>query len=155
LTTLVDTGLLIALLNRTDQHHRWAVDHVLEARERQKRLAIPSAVVGEAYTRVRYDRAVSPRRDARPALRVFALTGQAQDVFEVRALPSEHHRRAGELLYRYRDHPLSYIDAIVFLSVDDDPRIDRVLTVDRADFTAYQFSRPVVVEAPGDGSRAG
>jgi hypothetical protein len=105
-------------------------------------------VVGEAYTKLRYDRRITPRNDARAALGVFGLTGAGQGVFELRPTPLDCHHRVVDLLGRYSDQSFSYIDALSFLLVDDDPRIDRVLTVDGKDFTAYRFMRHILVELP-------
>jgi predicted nucleic acid-binding protein len=111
-------------------------------------LVVPTVVVGEAYTKLRYDRRVSPRNEAGPALNVFGLTSEAQNVFEVRAAGMEQHTRATQILTRYRGHSFSYVDAMVFVAADDDPRIDRVLTVDQRDFAAYRFAQQVVIDRP-------
>jgi hypothetical protein len=109
---------------------------------------VPEVVAGEAYTKLRYDRRVSGRRDARPALTVFGLLAADSELFEVRGMPGESHRRSAHLLARYVDQTFSWVDAVVLLSADDDSRVDRVWTVDST-LGAYRFSHQVLVSSPG------
>jgi len=140
---------LIAALNRGDRHHRWAVN-VLEAQRKLRApIVVPEVVAGEAYTKLRYDRRVSGRRDARPALAVFALLAANSELFEIRSMPSESHRRSVELLAQYVDQTFSWVDAIVLLSADDDRGVESLWTVDST-LTAYRFSHQVVVSSPGN-----
>ena len=105
---------------------------------------LPEAVIGEGFTKLRYDKRVSGRRDARPALAIFALVAAAPDLFEVRGGPVGGHRRAQALLARYADQAFSYVDALVLLVADDDERADEVLTVD-GPLATYGFSHSVRV----------
>ena len=140
---------MIAALNRGDRHHRWAVN-VLEAQRKLRApIVVPEVVAGEAYTKLRYDRRVSGRRDARPALAVFALLAANSELFEIRSTPSESHRRSVELLAQYVDQTFSWVDAIVLLSADDDRGVESLWTVDST-LTAYRFSHQVVVSSPGN-----
>jgi len=124
------------------------VAQVLAARKGRGRLVVPDFVAGEAFTKLRYDRRVSPRRDASIALTVFAMAASSPDLFEVRPAGDDHHDRAVELLGGYRDQGFSYVDALCFLTVDDDRSINRVLTVDGHDFSTYHFSHRVEVVTP-------
>lgn len=108
---------------------------------------VPEVAAGEAFTKLRYDRRVSGRRDARPALTVFGLIAADSDLFEIRGLPNESHRRSVELLARYVDQTFSWVDAIVLLSADDDRRVERLWTVDST-LAAYRFSHHVAVATP-------
>jgi hypothetical protein len=139
---------LIAALNRNDRHHRWAANVIAAQRKLRAPLVVPEVVAGEAYTKLRYDRRVSGRRDARPALTVFGLLAADLELFEVRGMPSESHRRSVDLLARYVDQTFSWVDAIVLLSADDDSRVERVWTVDST-LGAYRFSHQVLVSSPG------
>jgi len=47
------------------------------------KIAVPDVVVGEAFTKLRYDRRISPRKDASVALSVFQLVDESPDLFEV------------------------------------------------------------------------
>jgi hypothetical protein len=139
---------LIAALNRNDRHHRWAVNVIAAQRKLRAPIVVPEVVAGEAYTKLRYDRRVSGRRDARPALTVFGLLAADLELFEVRGMPSESHRRSVDLLARYVDQTFSWVDAIVLLSSDDDSRVERVWTVDST-LGAYRFSHQLLVSSPG------
>ena len=110
---------------------------------------VPEVVAGEAYTRLRYDRRVSGRRDARPALTVFGLLAADSELFEIRGRPDESHRHSVDLLARYVDQAFSWVDAIVMLSADDDIRVERIWTVDST-LGAYRFSHHVAVSTPGE-----
>jgi hypothetical protein len=111
-------------------------------------IEVLEVVAGEAYTKLRYDRRVSGRRDARPALTVFGLLGTDSELFEIRGMPSESHRRSIDLLARHVDQTFSWVDAIVLLSVDDDHHLERLWTVDST-LGAYRFSHQVLVSSPG------
>jgi predicted nucleic acid-binding protein len=140
---------LIAFLNRGDRHHRWAVNVIESQRKLRVPIVVPEAVAGEAYTKLRYDRRVSGRRDARPALTVFGLLATDSELFEIRSMPSESHRRSVELLARYVDQTFSWVDAIVLLSADDDRRVQHLWTVDST-LSAYRFSHRVAVSSSGN-----
>ncbi len=140
---------MIAALNRGDRHHRWAVSVIEAQRKLRAPIVVPEVVAGEAFTKLRYDHRVSGRRDARPALTVFGLLAADPELFEIRGMPSESHRRSIELLARYVDQSFSWVDAIVLLSADDDHRVDRLWTVDST-LGAYRFSHQVVISSPGN-----
>ena len=109
---------------------------------------VPEVVVGEAFTKLRYDRRVSPRKDASVALTILKLVDGTPDLFEVRPAAGGTHRRARDILTQYIDQSFSYVDAVVFLGVDDDPTVDQILTVDGRDFSIYRFAHPVQVIVP-------
>jgi hypothetical protein len=138
---------LIAALNRGDRHHRWAIDVIESQRNLGAPIVVLEVVAGEAYTKLRYDRRVSGRRDARPALTVFGLLGADSELFEIRGMPSESHRRSIDLLARYVDQTFSWVDAIVLLSADDDRQVERLWTVDST-LGTYHFSHQVVASIP-------
>ena len=104
-------------------------------------------MAGEAFAKLRYDRRISGRGDARPALTVFGLLGVGSTVFEVRGMPDDSLRRSVALLAKYVDQSFSWVDAIVLLSADDDRRVERLWTVDSS-LAAYRFSHGVVVSTP-------
>lgn len=113
---------------------------------------VPVAVLGEVYTKLRYDRRVSPRRDALIALGVFGMVEDNPTLFELRTSEPEHHGKAVAVLRQYQDQSFSYVDAVTFIMVDDDASVARVLTVDGGDFRTYQFAHHVEVVTPGEGS---
>ena len=148
LAVLADSGLLIAAVNRGDRHHAWATRHIVAARQQQVRIAVPDIVVGEAFTKLRYDRRVSPRKDASVALTVFRMVEDNSGLFELRPTGTASYRRARTILAQYVDQSFSYVDAVAFTVVDADPEIRQVLTVDRRDFSTYRFAHAVEVIVP-------
>lgn len=148
MTSVADSGLLIGAVNRDDRHHRWAAQHILAAREIHLPILVPEAVVGEAYTKLRYDRRVSPRGDGRAAMTVFGLVHESRDAFTVIPAPAGAHLGARALLSKYSDQDFSYVDALVFLTVDAREDVREVLTVDGLHFRTYEFSQPVTVVTP-------
>ena len=108
---------------------------------------VPEVVAGETYTKLRYDRRISGRSDARTALSVFGLIAASHGLFEVREIPQLSYRRSIELLAKYVDQAFSWVDAIVLLTADDDRRVNRLLTVD-ASLALYRFSHDVAVSIP-------
>ena len=110
---------------------------------------VPEVVAGEAFTKLRYDRRISSRGDARTALTVFGLLEAGQDLFEIRGMPNNSLGRAVALLARYVDQSFSWVDAIVLLSADDDRRVERLWTVDTT-LAAYRFSHDVAVATPSN-----
>jgi len=91
---------------------------------------VPEVVAAEAFTKLRHDRSVSGRRDARPALAVFSLLTANPEVFEVRGMPGGSRFLAVEVLANYVDQNFSWVDAVVLLSADDDRRVQELWTVD-------------------------
>lgn len=140
---------MIAFLNRGDRHHRWAVNVIETHRKRRTRIVVPEVVAGEAFTKLRYDRRVSGRRDARSALTVFGLLAADSELFEIRAMPDESYRRSVELLAKYVDQAFSWVDAVVLVCADGDPKVSNLWTVDSS-LSAYRFSHQVVVSSPGN-----
>ena len=109
---------------------------------------MPDLAAGEAFTKLRYDKRVSPRRDARTALQVFAMIAGNPAAFATLATPRAAHRGATEILARYGDHAFSYVDAVIFHIVESDTAITRILTVDGADFRSFDFGHAVEVVTP-------
>ena len=124
------------------------MQHLAAALDTHQPILIPHPVAGEAFTKLRYDKRVSPRRDAGVALTVFAMISANPDVFRTVAVPASAHDRATRILADYRDHGFSYVDAVVFHIADHDSQISRVLTVDGADFRSYRFSHDVAIVTP-------
>lgn len=71
------------------------------------------------------------------------------DVFGAIAVADTAHDEARRILAQYRDHCLSYVDAVIFHVVDVTPSVSRILTVDGADFRSYRFAHRVDVVTPG------
>ncbi len=121
--TLADTGPLVALFNRRDQHHAWAV-------ERFKELRPPLFSCEAALAEAHYLLAgVDGGREKLLELlhrKVLQLDFTLQDeIAGVRAL-----------LARYRDVPMDLADACLVRSTELNPQ-SRVWTVD-TDFGIYR-----------------
>jgi len=56
--------------------------------------------------------------------------------------------KARAVLAQYGDQSFSFVDAVIFAIVDDDPGIRKILTVDGRDFSIYRFAHAVEVVAP-------
>ena len=111
-------------------------------------IAVPDIVVGEAFTKLRYDRRVSPRKHASIALTIFRLVDDNAGLFDLRPTGDGTYRQARDILGQYADQSFSYVDAVVFTLVDADPAIRQVLTVDGRDFSIYRFAHAVEVILP-------
>jgi hypothetical protein len=120
---------------------------IADKRSQRLRIVVPEVVAGEAFTKLRYDRRVSGRRDARAALSVFGLLAADSELFELRGMPDESYRRSGELLATYVDQDFSCVDAIVLLCADDDRQVDGLLTVDSS-LAVYRFSHQISLSSP-------
>ena len=68
---------------------------------------MPEVVAGETYTKLRYDRRISARRDARTALALFGFLAATPNLFDVRERPHLSYRRSIELLAKYVDQAFS------------------------------------------------
>ena len=58
------------------------------------------------------------------------------------------YQKARDILAQYLDQSFSYVDAVVFTVVDDDPAIRQILTVDGRDFSIYRFAHRVEIVVP-------
>jgi predicted nucleic acid-binding protein len=120
----------------------------MQARQSLAPLLVPTPVAGEAYTKLRYDKRVSSRRDAGVALAVFKMIDASPDAFRLVEPPPGMHADAVRVLTRYSDQRFSYVDALIFAMVDGDATVGSVLTVDGRDFSTYQFTHPINVITP-------
>lgn len=135
ITAICDTGPLVALLNRNDPYHSWAVEVMRHARPP---MLVCEAVLTEAACFLRED-----RLDPDP---LFAMMerGALQAPFQL----EQHWPRVRTLMKRYRQMDLA--DACVVVMSELFPR-SMVLTVDRRDFTVYRRTdrRVIPFVAPG------
>jgi predicted nucleic acid-binding protein len=137
MTTIVDTGPLVALLNRNDRHHAWARD-VLD------RLDAPvvtcEAVLSEACFLLRH------LRGGQEAV----LELVARDVVRLQLHLAEELDAIRALMRRYADVPMSLADACVVRLSEVEAR-SVVVTLD-TDFRLYRRHRRQVipVEMPPD-----
>ena len=124
---LVDAGPLVALLDRSDQHHRACV-------EASRSIRGPLVSVWPAVAEAMYLLGVSAEAQD-------ALWGMLEAQTIVLAeLGLADVPRMRELMRKYRDRPMDLADAALVRIAERD-RIRTVFTVDRGDFEIYRPSR--------------
>ena len=121
--TLIDTGPLVALLTRDDQHHAWAVDAFKQASA--EGIATCEAVVSEAsFLLSRWPEAVDHifRRLSDATLRLLPMDAESSAVHA--------------LMKKYRNVPASYADACL-IRLSELHGTAMVMTTD-TDFRVYR-----------------
>jgi len=120
---IVDTGPLVAFLDRAEQYHRWVVEQVEEL---EPPLLVCEPVLAEAmHLLARFSR-------GQDALLGLLETGALKIAFRI----EEHILALRKLHQKYRDRPMSLADACVVLMTEIYER-HAVLTLD-SDFTVYR-----------------
>ncbi|NDL60701.1 PIN domain-containing protein [Phytoactinopolyspora mesophila] len=131
---VVDTGVLVALLDADDQHHQRCRDWYIEA---QGPLIVPTPVMVETCYFVERDS--SPELEAN-FLRSFDDGGSAspeeQPFFLAQIEPADRKRMA-ELIEQYADFPLGAVDASV-IAVAERLNVAEVATIDHRHFTVVR-----------------
>jgi predicted nucleic acid-binding protein len=124
---LVDAGPLVALLDRSDQHHRECV-------EASRAIRGPLVSVWPAVTEAMYLLGVSA--DAQDALWDMLET----QVVVLATLDFADVPRMRELMRKYRDRPMDLADAAL-VRIAEREKVRTVFTIDRRDFEVYRPSR--------------
>jgi predicted nucleic acid-binding protein len=132
---VVDTGPLVAFLDRAERHHRWVG-------ERIKQIAPPLLVCEPVLTEAMFLLGPYPR--AQEALFELLKNGALHLAFEI----DQHIEPLQRLLQKYHDVPMSLADACVVRMSEIHER-HAVLTLD-ADFSVYRKHGrvPLVLIAP-------
>jgi uncharacterized protein len=120
---IVDTGPLVAFLDRAEQHHSWVIEQIDEL---QAPLLVCEPVLAEAMHLL----AKFPR--GQDTLFGLLENGAVRIVFRV----DEHIRALRMLHHKYRDRPMSLADACVVRMAEIHDQY-AVLTLD-SDFTVYR-----------------
>jgi predicted nucleic acid-binding protein len=122
---LIDTGAILALLDRTDRWHRVCVDAF-------QRLRLPLLTSEAVLTELFH--LVGARRKAVEAAWKFVRSGALQlGAIEHSEIPQLH-----ALMSRYADRPMAFADAtLVHLAKRES--LPTVFTVDHADFDTYRI----------------
>jgi predicted nucleic acid-binding protein len=123
-SVLVDAGPLVALIDRSDPHHR-------DCRETLAGIADPLGTVWPAFTEAMYLLRISAQ--AQRALWEMLGVGGIRLV----ELGIDDCPRMRELMWKYRDLPMDLADAAL-VRVAERERIRRVFTIDRRDFEVYR-----------------
>ena len=120
---IVDTGPLVAFLDRAEQHHRWVTEQVEEV---DTPLLVCEPVLAEAiYLLARFPK-------AQDALFGLLENGALMIAFRI----EEHVPALRRLHQKYRDRPMSLADACIVRMTEIYER-HAVLTLD-SDFTVYR-----------------
>ena len=123
---LVDTGAIVALINRDDRFHARAAAWFLNFRGR---MLTTEAVV----TEVAYVLAASPEHQH--AALLWLQRARAADVLEVVAV--EDHAALVRILAKYADLPCDYADAtLIWLA--EKTGVLQIATIDQGDFSIYR-----------------
>lgn len=130
MTTLLDTGPLVAVLDRSDKHHVTCAKLLSTL---PGRLLVPATVVVEVCWMV----------EQRPDVEVAFLNAVASGEFEFVGINGDDLGRMAELVSRYADFPLGAVDASVIVLAER-LNVRQVATLDRRHFPAV---RPRHVEA--------
>jgi predicted nucleic acid-binding protein len=120
---IVDTGPLVAFLDRAERHHRWVAEQIEEL---EPPLLVCEPVLTEAmYLLARFTR-------AQDALFGFLENGALRIAFRI----DEHVPGLLKLQQKYRDRPMSLADSCVVRMAEIYER-HAVLTLD-SDFAVYR-----------------
>ena len=127
---ICDTGPLVALLNRNDPYHQWAVGLMKQVRPP---MLTTEPVLAEVAYFLRADRV-----DVDPLFQLIERNAVRVDL-QIAA----HWPRLRTLMARYKQMDLA--DASIVVLSERQPRC-QVLTVDRKDFTVYRRNDRQVID---------
>jgi uncharacterized protein len=124
---LLDTGPLLALLDRSEPEHNLVRGFMLQFRG--ARLVTTGAVVTEA--------SLSDVQNGSASLASFldASAAEVRDVFSPNALSA-----AVRLMSKYADIPMDFPDATL-VWIAQSSGIDGILTLDRRGFSSFRFGK--------------
>jgi len=127
---ILDTGPLVALIDRREEHHAWTVERL---RSLRNPLLTCDAVLTEAtFLLAEYppaNQALSALLRQRIVVSEFASQTNAAEIFR--------------LMETYRNVPMSFADACLVCMVENSPG-STLFTLDR-DFTVYRQQRRRVI----------
>ncbi|HMD47479.1 MAG TPA: PIN domain-containing protein [Bryobacteraceae bacterium] len=122
---LIDTGAILALLDRSDRWHNACVDAF-----RQLRLPL---LTSEAVLTEVFHLAGDTRTEMESAWKLVRSGALVLGTIEDAELPHLH-----DLMSRYWDRPMDFADAtLVYLAKRES--LSMILTVDQADFATYRI----------------
>jgi predicted nucleic acid-binding protein len=128
-TCLLDTGPLVALLDRSESDHQLVASFL--AGLEGTRLITTGAVITEAF----YFLSTVGGGSATLASFLDASATEVRDVFNAEALAA-----AVGLMSKYGDTPMDFPDATL-VWVAAQTGTDRILTLDRRGFSAFRFGK--------------
>lgn len=124
--TLVDTGPLVAVINRSDD---WHAACAVVFRELDDPLYTTLPVVTEAMYLLGRTRPSSHQQ-------LWTLILRGDLIIEDLTMPDL--RRMAELMDKYADLPMDFADASL-VAVAERLGLERIFTIDRADFSVYRL----------------
>jgi predicted nucleic acid-binding protein len=125
--TLVDTGAILALLDRTDRWHRVCVDAF-------DQLRLP-LLTSEAVLTELFHLLGDSRHEMETAWKFIRSGALRMSVIDHSELPEIQ-----DLMRRYSDRPMDFADAtLVYLALREG--LSTVFTVDHSDFNTYRIER--------------
>jgi predicted nucleic acid-binding protein len=129
-TLLIDSGPLIALLDRSDQHHKWVVEQLSHL---STALVTCEGAITEA-THLLQDAGVKPWG-------VLELINR--EIIAVRFDLDSNLNRVLSLMKKYEDTPMDFVDACLVAMAEEKPDC-KLLTLD-SDFRIYRrFERQTI-----------
>jgi hypothetical protein len=124
---IADTGLWLALANRSDQHH----DRAIRALDGLDEPLITTWPVMTETCHLLV-------RKLGPPARLLFMGGLSGGAFEVFPLRAEHAPRIVELMRKYRGLPMDLADASLVILAEPLGH-GRILSTDRRDFRTYRW----------------
>ncbi len=128
---IVDTGPLVALLNRKDHSHGWVVQHLNDI---QPPMVTCESVLAEATYLTRQT----------PGARVALIEMVGEGFLTIGMAVADHHSALLAMVRRYADVPMSLADACLVRLAELFPQ-SPVLTLD-SDFSVYRKNGRQVIE---------
>ena len=128
---IVDTGPLVALLNRKDHSHAWVVQQLQDI---QPPMVTCESVLAEATYLTRQT----------PGVRVALIEMVGEGFLTIGMAVADHHSALLAMVRRYADVPMSLADACLVRLAELFPQ-SPVLTLD-SDFSVYRKNGRQVIE---------
>ncbi len=128
---IVDTGPLVALLNKTDTHHAWVVQQLQDI---TPPMITCEAVLAEATYLTR----------AVPGARAALIEMLGEGFLTIGMALADHHSSILKMVQRYTDVPMSLADACLVRLAEIYPQ-SPVFTLD-SDFGVYRKNGRQVIE---------
>lgn len=133
----VDTSAFYALMSPRDRLHESAVAFYKSTSSQRK--VTTNLVLAETYTRTRYDAGFAAAQRFLDIVEESEATGRLEVLFSTRELE----RQARQLLRRFSDQDLSYVDAVSFAAIRAaTPEIRDVFAFDSHFFLIGRHVRP-------------
>lgn len=125
MTTVADTGFVVALANRRDDRH----SEVKVVYAQQQTILLPQTVLAEV--------AYLLDRDAGTTQLIKFLQSLPLSRFQLVALIPQDINRTAAILHQYQDSRIDFVDASV-MAISERYNLNTILTLDRRDFSLYQ-----------------